>query len=83
MKKIISMFLTCLILVSTVCTVSAESPTWQEVFKKVIDGSPLSSFLLMDVSGDGIPELFCSSGSGVASYYFDGNGAQHPCCVCH
>ncbi len=75
MKKIISLLLTYLILISSVCTVSAEEPTWQEVFKQVIDNSSLSSFLLMDVSGDGIPELFCSSGSGVASYYYDGNGA--------
>lgn len=75
MKKIISLFLICLILLSSVSAVTANNTTWQAALSKVIDNSSPASFVLMDVSGDGIPELFCSSGSGVASYYFDGTSA--------
>lgn len=75
MKKIISLFLTFLILISAVFTVHAENPAWQEVFGDVIENSPSSEFLLMDVSGDGVPELFVASGKGVASYYYEGEGA--------
>ena len=75
MKKIISLFLTFLLLISVVCTVHAETPAWQEVFQNVIENSASSEFLLMDVSGDGVPELFVASGAGVASYYYEGAGA--------
>lgn len=75
MKKIISLFLAFLISISLVFTVHAENPAWQEVFENVIENSAASGFLLMDVSGDGTPELFVSSGKGVAVYYYEGAGA--------
>ena len=57
-------------MLSSAVFVSADELSWETALKKVIVNSPVSDFLLMDVSGDGIPELFCPGGNGVASYYF-------------
>lgn len=53
--------------------VCAQNAFWQEKLEKTVLDSKMSSFLLMDVSGDGIPEVFCPRGEGVASYRYDGN----------
>lgn len=75
MKKIISLLLAILIFMSLFTVVSAETTPWQNALSDVIKKTNASSFTLFDVSGDGIPELFCPGGNGVKSYYFDGNTA--------
>lgn len=75
MKKIISLLLASIILFSSGTTISADDPSWKEALGDVIRNSSASSFTLLDVSGDGIPELFCPGGNGVKSYCFDGNTA--------
>ncbi len=73
MKKIFTLFLMVLITLSSLTVISADSISWEDAVKKAINNSNSSSFTLMDVSGDGVPELFCPSGNGVVSYSFDGN----------
>ena len=73
MKKIISTFLICFILISVVPAVHAIDTPWQNAYQKVIDKTSSSKMLLMDVSSDGVPELFVSSGDGIQVYYFDGD----------
>jgi len=74
-KKIFSLLLASLILFTSMTFVGADNTLWQDAFSKVIRNSSGSSFTLLDVSDDGIPELFCPGGNGVISYYFDGNTA--------
>ena len=73
MKKSISLLLASLIIFVSIPSVSAENAPWEEAAKKTITRSSASEFLLMDVSADGVPELFLPDGSGVASYYYDGS----------
>lgn len=75
MKKIISLLLASFILFSSATTISADNYSWKEALVSVMRNSSASSFTLLDVSGDGIPELFCPGGNGVKSYYYDGNTA--------
>ncbi len=73
MKKLFSLFLTSLILFTIIPTVSAENISWQEAYKEIVINSTKNDFMLLDVSNDGIPELFSPGGNGVTSFYFDGN----------
>jgi len=74
-KKIFSLLLASLILFTSMTFVNADNSVWQDAYSKVIRNSSGSNFTLLDVSDDGIPELFCPGGNGVISYYFDGNAA--------
>ncbi len=73
MKKTISLLLASLILFTSAGVVSADNSGWKSAMSKTMTASSGSNFMLLDVSGDGIPELFCPSGNGVISYYYDGN----------
>lgn len=72
MKRVVSLLLANLIIIGSFTVVSADVPAWQTAIKKIITDSSGSNFMLMDVSEDGIPELFCPGGNGVVSYYYDG-----------
>lgn len=76
MKRVISLLLTSLIIFASVPCAFAQNSPWRVALEQVVKNSPQSSFLLMDASGDGIPELFCPYKDGVASYYYDGNNAS-------
>ena len=73
MKKIVSLLLASLIFITSFTIVSADGSLWENYIGKVISDSSGNNFMLLDVSGDGIPELFCPGGNGVKSYYYDGN----------
>lgn len=75
MKRIVSLLIASFILFSSLTIVGAQNSTWKDALGEVIKSTQSSSFTLLDVSGDGIPELFCPGGNGVKSYYFDGNTA--------
>ncbi len=73
MKKIISLLLAGLILFVSFPSVSAENAPWEDAVKNAIAKASVSESLLMDISSDGIPELFMPEGNGTASYYYDGS----------
>lgn len=73
MKKVISLLLAALILYTSLTIVSADNSPWQKAIENVILNSSGNNFMLLDVSDDGIPELFCPGSNGVRSYYYDGN----------
>ena len=75
MKKIVSLILISLIIFAIMPVTYAQNAAWQEKLEKTVIDSKMSNFLLMDVSGDGIPEVFCPYGEGVAVYRYNGNNA--------
>ena len=75
MKRIVSLFILCCMLSTFIPSVFAADLSWQEAFRAVIESSPSREYLLMDVSHNGIPELFCSGDKGVKVYYYDEQGA--------
>lgn len=75
MKKIISLFIICVIAITFIPSVCAVDNGWQEAFSKVIESSAATEFMVMDVSSNGIPELFCPSGKGTKVYYYEDQGA--------
>lgn len=75
MKKIISLFIICLIAITFIPSVSAVDNSWQTAFANVIESSATTEFMLMDVSSNGIPELFCASGKGTKVYYYEEQAA--------
>lgn len=60
---------------SFIPAVSAADSDWQDVFREVVQSSPSTEFMLMDVSDDGIPELFMSGEKGTKVYYYEEQGA--------
>lgn len=75
MKKIVSLILISLIIFSAMPQAFAQNTSWQEKLEKTVLDSKQSNFLLMDVSGDGIPEAFCPYGEGVSVYHYNGSNA--------
>ena len=75
MKKIISLIIVCFMLVTFIPSVAAVDLSWQDAFRTVIESSASTEFMLMDVSNNGIPELFCSGDKGVKVYYYEEQGA--------
>ena len=75
MKKIVSLILISLIIFSAIPQAFAQNTSWQEKLEKTVLDSKQSNFLLMDVSGDGIPEAFCPYGEGVSVYHYNGSNA--------
>ncbi len=73
MKKIISLLIASLIIFVSIPTVAAQAAPWEDATQKTITKSRSSEFLLLDISQDGIPELFLPDGNDVISYYYDGN----------
>lgn len=73
MKKIVSLLLASLLIFTTAPSTFADNGSWEEAARKTILNNSASGYLLMDVSADGIPELFMPDGIGVASYYYDGS----------
>ncbi len=70
MKKIISLFLTVFIILSSISVVCAEEALWETEYRRVINASKASNFVLLDVTGDGVPELFSDNYGKVFSFYY-------------
>ncbi len=75
MKKIISLLLTILIILSLIPSVFAEEAPWEAEYRRVILASNASNFVLVDVTQDGIPELFSDNHGKVFSFYYKDGAA--------
>ena len=69
MKKIFSLMLVCLILLSSVPAASASENPWEAAYRKVIDENGISAGRLMDINGDKVPELAGVSGGKTMFFY--------------
>lgn len=70
MKKIISLILTIFIIFSLIPAVYAAEAPWEAEYRRVINASNAAGFVLMDVTGDGVPELFSDNHGKVFSFYY-------------
>ncbi len=75
MKKIISLILMIIILMSTAPATFAQSAPWEDEYRRVIASSNASDFVLLDVTQDGIPELFSDNHGKVFSFYYKDGAA--------
>jgi len=75
LKKIVSLLLVSLIMISLSPAAFAKNDAWEEAYNKVILNSSFTGYVLFDASGDGVPELFCNGNGKVLSYYYKDGGA--------
>lgn len=75
MKKIISLILMFIILMSTMPATFAQNAPWEDEYRRVVASSNASNFVLMDVTQDGIPELFSDNHGKVFSFYYKDGAA--------
>ena len=75
MKKIISLILTVIIMWPLLPAVYAADESWETEYRRVIDASNIKNFVLMDINGDGIPELFSDNYGKVSSFYYKDGAA--------
>ncbi len=69
MKKVVSLLLMILILVSFVPAVSAAENLWEAEYRKVIGENRISRGKLLDINGDTVPELVLSVSGKVQLYH--------------
>ena len=75
MKKIISLFLTIIILLTFIPVTFAQEAVWEAEYRRIITSSNASGFVLVDVTGDGMPELFSDNYGKVFSFYYKDGAA--------
>lgn len=75
MKKIISLVLTVFIMLALIPAVYATDAPWEAEYKRVINASKTKNFVLLDVTGDGVPELFSDDYGKVSSFYYKDGAA--------
>ena len=75
MKKIISLLLISLIIISLCPASFAEELSWEKSYRQVIINSSGGNYVLLDITDDGVPELVCENGAKVLLYYYKDGGA--------
>lgn len=75
MKKIISLILMILMIFSCYPDAFAEELPWQAEYRRVITNSNVTNFILLDVTGDKVPEMFSDNYGKVFSFYYKDGAA--------